>query len=112
MALQQQKTELYSFRLFLIHCQDILHTAYSQIEIQSSNIAIADNVFDNSDEKKYLYKYEIENGDNNNYNLYLWKNTVEEDKENIINSESLTVYRDYETIKQYIKDKFNEILQK
>lgn len=84
----------------------------SQIEIQSSNIAIADNVFDNSDEKNYLYKYEIENGDNNNYNLYLWKNKVEEDKENIINSESLTVYRDYESIKQYIKDKFNEILQK
>lgn len=79
-----------------------------KIDIYDSNVAIVDNVFDTFEEKTYLYKYDIEDGDTNIYNLYLWNNNVESNMEDIINSEYLIVYRDYESVQQYIQDKFTD----
>lgn len=96
-----------------INVKDILisnnEMTNTKIEMQSSNVAIIDNTFDNSDIEERTYKYEIESGDTNNYNLYLWNNSINinENQEDFAKSEYLTISRDYESIQEYIKNVFN-----
>lgn len=88
----------------LISNNEIINT---KIEMQSSNVAIVDNIFDNYNTEEKIYKYEVENGDTNSYNLYLWNNNISENQEEIVESEYLTVNKDYESLQEYIKNVFN-----
>lgn len=78
-----------------------------KIDMCDSNVAIIDNKFFEYDNKNYLFKYILEDNNTEKFNLYLWNNNISENQEEIVESEYLTINRDYESLQEYIKNVFN-----
>lgn len=78
-----------------------------KIDMCDSNVAIVDNEFSEYDDKNYLFKYILEDNNTEKFNLYLWNNNISENQEEIVESEYLTINRDYESLQEYIKNVFN-----
>ena len=111
--IEMTKNTITSSTFMITNVNDILidgnHIARTDTHITSSNVAISNNIYTSLQENKFIHKCTTKDGDGKTYNLYLYNNTLPENAIDVIlESDLINIYSDYESINEYVMNKFME----
>ena len=96
--------QVYNVNDILIENNKIERT---RIYMISSNVAIANNVFSNLINNNFFESFEIREGDNKNYSLYIYNNVFPDGTKDLeIENKQLTIYYDEKNYNEYKNKEF------